>query len=140
MKNSMCYFISNLTVFCKLKGIEALSNVMISLFTGKKSRIWIMKILVITLLMSVAACTSQPQNEYINNSGLEAKTKSSYSRSFEQNKQHIPVGTWEGIERSGAEFKVLKITTDNLHTFNSYKIATGMHHYKKISINNKYFF
>ena len=72
MKNSMCYFISNLTVFCKLKGIEALSNVMISLFTGKKSRIWIMKILVITLLMSVAACTSQPQNEYINNSGLEA--------------------------------------------------------------------
>ncbi|NRB77616.1 MAG: hypothetical protein HRU38_02930 [Saccharospirillaceae bacterium] len=86
--------------------------------------------------MSVAACTSQPQNEYINNSGLEAETKSSYSRSFEQNKQHIPVGTWEGIERSGAEFKVLKITPDNLHTFTSYKIATGMHHYKKISFTN----
>jgi hypothetical protein len=95
-----------------------------------------MKILVVTLFMFFAACTSQPKNEYINSSELEAETKSSNSRSSEQNKQHIPVGTWEGIERSSAEFKVLKITPNNLHTLTTYKIAMGMHHYEEISFTN----
>lgn len=91
-----------------------------------------MRVLIITLLMYVAACTGQPKSEYINNSELEAETKSSYSLVSEKNKQHIPVGTWEGIERLSAEFKVLKITPDNQHTLTSYKISTGMHHYKKV--------
>lgn len=94
-----------------------------------------MKILVIILIMIVAACTSQPRKEYINGWGLETVAKGSYSRSFEQNK-NIPVGTWEGIERSGAEFKVLKVTPDNQHSLTSYKISSGMQHYEKVSFTN----
>jgi len=95
-----------------------------------------MKILIITVLMLVVACTSQPKKEYINSTGLKTEAKGSYSQNSHKNKQYIPVGTWEGIERSGAEFIVLKITPGKQHSITSYKIATGMYHSEKISFTD----
>lgn len=40
-------------------------------------------------------------------------------------KQH-PVGTWEGIEPTSGELKVLKLTGSSSHTLSTYKIAFGL--------------
>ena len=47
------------------------------------------------------------------------------------------MGVWEGISRSGAEFKVLKIMPDNQHSLTSYNIASGMQFNKKITFTNE---
>ncbi|PKG96749.1 hypothetical protein [Paraglaciecola sp. MB-3u-78] len=93
-----------------------------------------MKIYIFILLTIVVGCTSQPNKEYVQESELETVTEGSHSQIL---KKIVPVGVWEGISRSGAEFKVLKITPDNQHSLTSYKIASGMQVYKKITFANE---
>jgi hypothetical protein len=93
-----------------------------------------MKIHIIILLTIVVGCTSQPNKEYVQESALEIATEGNHSQNL---KKIVPVGVWEGISRSGAEFKVLKITPDNQHSLTSYKIASGMQFYKKITFTNE---
>lgn len=84
--------------------------------------------------MNVIACSTQPTNDYQSKSTLETTTKSIHSQNF---KEIVPIGTWEGISRSGAEFKVLKIMSNNQHSLTSYNIASGMQFQKSVSFTNK---
>jgi hypothetical protein len=93
-----------------------------------------MKVFIIILLMNVISCSSQPKNDYQEKKVIESKTKSSYTQS---SKKTIPIGTWEGIERSGAEFKVLKIMPDNRHSLTSFNIASGMQFHERVSFKNE---
>ena len=94
-----------------------------------------MKVLIIIfVLMNVIGCSTQSTNDYQPKSTLETTTKSSHSQNF---KEMMPIGTWEGISRSGAEFKVLKIKSNNQHSLTSYKIASGMQVQKSVSFTNK---
>jgi hypothetical protein len=91
-------------------------------------------LIIIVVLMNVFGCSTQPINDYQPKSTLEIKTKSSYSQNF---KKMLPIGTWEGISRSGAEFKVLKIMSNNQHNLTSYNIASGMQFQRSVSFTNK---
>jgi len=91
-------------------------------------------LIIIVILMNVIGCSTQPTNDYQPKSSLEATTKSSHSQNF---KEIVPIGTWEGISRSGAEFKVLKIMSKNQHNLTSYNIASGMQFQKSVSFTNK---
>ena len=94
-----------------------------------------MKVLIIiVVLMNIIGCSTQPANDYQPKSTLETTTKSSHSQNF---KEMVPIGTWEGISRSGAEFKVLKIMPNNQHSLTSYNIASGMQFHKSVSFTNK---
>jgi hypothetical protein len=93
-----------------------------------------LKILIIIVLMNIIGCTTRPTNNIQQKSALETTTKSSHSPNF---KKTVPIGTWEGISRSGAEFKVLKIMPNNQHSLISYNIASGMQFQKSISFTNK---
>ena len=84
--------------------------------------------------MNVISCTTQPTNDIQQKSILETTTKSSHSQNF---KKTVPIGTWEGISRLGAEFKVLKIMSNNQHSLTSYNIASGMQFQKSVSFTNK---
>ncbi len=93
-----------------------------------------MKIFIIILLMNVISCSSLPNNDYQQKEVLETKSKSSHEQS---SKKMIPVGVWEGISRSGAEFKVLKIMPDNQHSLTSFNIASGMQSNESVSFKNE---
>lgn len=84
--------------------------------------------------MNVIGCSTQPTNDYQQKSTLETATKSSHIQNF---KKMVPIGTWEGICRSGAEFKVLKIMSNNQHSLISYNIASGMQFQKSVSFTNE---
>ncbi|PKG81533.1 hypothetical protein CXF85_18930 [Colwellia sp. 75C3] len=92
-----------------------------------------MKIFIIILLMNVISCSSQPNNNY-QKKVLETKTKSSHAQ---RSKKTLPIGIWEGISRSGAEFKVLKIMPDNQHSLTSFNIASGMQFHESVSFQNE---
>lgn len=94
-----------------------------------------MKILIIiVVLINVISCSTQPTNNYQPKSTLETTSKSSHSQNV---KEIVPIGTWEGVSRSGAEFKVLKIMSNNQHSLTSYNIASGMQFQKSVSFTNK---
>jgi hypothetical protein len=90
-------------------------------------------LIIIVVLMNVIACSTQPTNDYQSKSTLETTTKNSHSQDF---KAIVPIGTWEGISRLGAEFKVLKIMSNNQHSLTSYNIASGMQFHKSVSFTN----
>jgi hypothetical protein len=91
-------------------------------------------LIIIVVLMNVIGCSTQPTNDYQPNSTIETTTKSNHSQKF---KEMVSIGTWEGISRSGAEFKVLKIMPNNQHSLKSYNIASGMQFQKSVSFTNK---
>jgi len=93
-----------------------------------------LKIFIIIVLMSLIGCTSQPSHDYQQKSRLENTTKNSHPHNV---KKTVPIGTWEGISRSGAEFKVLKIMSNNQHSLISYNIASGMQFQKSVSFTNE---
>lgn len=94
-----------------------------------------MKVLSIAIvLMSVIGCSTQPTSIHQPNGTIETTTKIS---DLKNDKEMLPMGTWEGISRSGARFKVLKITPNNQHSLTSYNIASGMQFQKRVSFSNK---
>lgn len=93
-----------------------------------------MKLFIIIVLINLIGCTSQPSKDYQQKNSLENATKNSHPHNV---KKTVPIGTWEGISRSGAEFKVLKIMSNNQHSLISYNIASGMQFQKNVSFTNE---
>jgi len=91
-------------------------------------------IIIIIVLINLIGCTSQLSKDYQQKNSLDNATKNSYSHNIKKN---FPIGTWEGISRSGAEFKVLKIMSNNQHSLISYNIASGMQIKKSVSFTNE---
>lgn len=98
-----------------------------------------MKVLVIiVILINITGCAKQPSNNISpKNTTQNTAQKTTHRTSSLSTNAIIPMGTWEGINRSTAEFKVLKIIPNGQHSLTSYNIASGMQFQKSIAFTNQ---
>ncbi len=96
-----------------------------------------MKIFTVILLIAVSGCSSQSLEGTAKVIQKEAVPTLGDSHSEVIQPRSLKVGTWEGINNSGASFEVLTINADGNHSIISYYISSGMQHKKTTTFSNK---
>jgi len=85
-----------------------------------------MKILIIVFFSISAGCSANNVSRDTT-ANVAQLNKASLSGNIHQtNAKGYPVGTWEGIEQTSGELKVLRLTSSSNHTLSTYKIAFGL--------------
>lgn len=84
-----------------------------------------MKILIILFSLILTGCAATNAGNDIAANVAQWHQEGLPGNTQKFSKKGFPVGTWEGIERTTAELKVLNLTNNRSHTLSTYKIAFG---------------
>ena len=96
-----------------------------------------MKTLIIVFVLILTGCSANNVSRDTTAKVAELNEAGLSGNLPETSAKRHPVGTWEGIEPTSGELKVLKLTGSSNHTLSTYKIAFGLKLISEIHFDDK---